>query len=124
MSMKKQNVDPQMVSKIISKGYLATFFKLPAKKLLFAVVETTDDDGSVNISPAVAVFGSQEYLSLSEGGMKTTARAKGVKQDLYPAIVCYHKDTDTFKFRSSVNSCVSISAEKLIFLFGEGVIRR
>lgn len=108
----------------INRKHLADFFGLPAKSLLFAVVETSDGEGGVNIHPVIAVLGRQEFISLSKGELMTTARAQGLKQDLYPAIVFYNAENDDFLFKSSVGAFTIISGSQLTENFGKGVILR
>ncbi|MCM1324271.1 MAG: hypothetical protein NC218_08920 [Acetobacter sp.] len=108
----------------INRKYLAEFFGLKEKNLLFAVAETEDGVGGVNITPILAVLRTSEYISLTSGEVKTTARVQGFKQDLYPAIVLYNKERDEFTFKSSVGSKTTVSATSLSEHFGKGVIRR
>jgi len=130
--LKKQNrgknskaVAPQRTRiPYIDRAYLAAFFGLPVKSLIFAIVETSDGEGGVNINPVIAVLGRQEFISLSRGEIKTTARIQGLKQDLYPAIVFYNAENDEFKFKSSVGSSTSISGSQLAEHFGKSVICR
>lgn len=106
----------------ISRKHLAEFFGLSVKSLIFAIAETPDGDGGVTISPIVAILGKQEFISLAKGEIHTTARVQGLKQDLYPAIVLYKNDTDSFCFKSSVGAATSISTATLVEHFGAGVI--
>lgn len=129
--MKKKNfrgksskaVTPHVVSPQISREHLADFFGLPGKSLLFAVAETHTGDGDVNITPIVVILGSKEFISLSCGEIKTHAQIRGFKQDIYPAIVLFNKNEDSFTFKSSVGSTAVISSTALTEHFGKSIIR-
>ncbi len=119
-----QAVTPRAVYPQISKKHLTDFFGLTGKSLLFAIAETHTGDGDVNISPIVAILGEKEYISLSCGEIKTNMQVKGFKQDLYPAIVFYNKDDDSFLFKSSVGSTAAISSAILTGYFGKNIIKQ
>lgn len=117
-------VAPHAVYPQISRKHLTDFFGLTGKSLLFAIAETHTCEGDVNITPIVAILGEKEYISLSCGDVKTNMHVKGFKQDLYPAIVFYNKDDDSFLFKSSIGSTVVISCAVLIEHFGKNIIKR
>lgn len=119
-----ETVTPQKVrSPYISRKHIADFFGLNEKSLLFAVAETPDDECGVFISPVIAILGTEEYVSLADGVIEETARARGQKQDLYPAIVSYDGEQKEFVFKSSVGSRVRISMSSLSENFGKSVVQ-
>lgn len=117
--VKSSNKAPKLY---ISRNFLAEFFGISKSTLLFAVAETNDDECGVIITPIVAILGDQKFVSLTHGHIQTTALAQGLKQSLYPAIVCYDHTTETFTFKSSVGSQASITRATLEKHFGKGVM--
>ncbi len=106
----------------LSRRFLADFFGLEAKKLLYAVAETSYNGDDYAIIPVLAVLGTDTYIDLLDGRCKKSAQAAGFKQDLYPAIVTYDKEREVFVFKSSVSSQAEVSVAKLRETFGTSVV--
>ncbi len=106
----------------ISRHFLAGFYGLNEKKLLFAVSEISCGDADVYITPVIAVIGSDIFIDLKAGDCKRIANAVGFKQDLYPAIVAYDAKESKFVFKSSIMTTVEITVSELQNAYGKSVI--
>lgn len=113
---------PKVGKPSLSRRFLADFFGLEAKKLLFAVAEISYGDNEYMIKPVLAILGTDTYIDLLDGQCKKNVQAAGFKQDLYPAVVSYAQETETFVFKSSTCTKTEVSAACLKDNFGQSVV--
>ncbi len=117
-------VSPKEAEPYISRRFLAGFYGLESKKLLFAVSEISYGDADVRIMPVIAICGSDMFIDLNSGDCKKSANAAGFKQDIYPAIVDYDAKENKFVFKSSTMATTAITAEDLQNIYGKSVVSR
>lgn len=112
-----QNVSPYIALKM-----LARHFNLPQQGLSFVIAETPDGEDGIDLTPAVLIANSSDYIDLVQGiKQNKQVQAFGGIRTFVPAVVKY--DNGNFVFSAAgINSTACVSKETLINNFGETVV--
>lgn len=111
-------------SPYIALRCLAAHFGLPLQGLSFAIAETPDGEDGIDLTPAVLIANSPDYIDLAHGTMQVKQlNAFGGIRTFVPACVKY--DNGEFVFKAHrLNAEARISEDKLKDYFGDTVVAK
>lgn len=119
MGRKTKSTKVEVKKDAISLVVLAEEFGVKFNELLFAIAETQDEDGACDTAPVALVIGTDKYIDLSDGSMKKSACAKGLKQNFFDCEITYKNEKFLF---SSPEVKTEVSAKQLVKNFGAKVL--
>lgn len=121
MCKKKNSQKESSVKNAISLLAIGKLFKVNPSRLMFAIAETFDGDSLFDKQPVVLVIGTDEYIDLTDGGMKKNAFARNSRQNFFDCQVTFDKEREVFVFKSPKIE-TEIKASTLQEIFGVNVL--